>query len=82
VTMDIAPAYAGSASALLNSATVAGIMSPVVFAWLLQRTGSWTLPFTVSVGLLVFAIVVTFWIRPDRSIEVVPSVGGLAVAGE
>jgi MFS family permease len=80
--MDIAPAYAGSASALMNSATIAGIMSPVAFGVILKLTGSWTLPFAVSVGLLVFAIVVTFWIRPDHPVEVISEVGGLAVAGE
>jgi MFS family permease len=82
-TMDIAPAYAGSASALMNAAgAVAGILSPVAFAWILTRTGSWTLPFAVSVGLLLFAIVMTYWIRPDRPIETIPSLGRLAVAGE
>jgi nitrate/nitrite transporter NarK len=81
--MDIAPAYAGSASALMNAAgAVAGILSPVAFAWILTRTGSWTLPFAVSVGLLLFAIVMTYWIRPDRPIETIPSLGRLAVAGE
>jgi nitrate/nitrite transporter NarK len=82
-TMDIAPDYAGTSSSLMNaSGAVAGILSPVAFAWILDRTGSWTLPFAVSVCLLLFAIVVTFWIRPDRTIEVVPSVGRLAAAGE
>jgi MFS family permease len=80
-TMDIAPNYAGSASALMNAAgAVAGILSPVAFGWILQRTGSWTMPFGVSVALLLFAIVLTRWIRPDRSIDTVARVGGLAVA--
>jgi MFS family permease len=40
-TMDIAPNYAGSSSALMNAAgAVAGILSPVAFGWLLDRTGS------------------------------------------
>jgi MFS family permease len=81
-TMDIAPNYAGSAGALFNSATVAGVISPVVFGVILQWTGSWTAPFAISVGLLLVAIVVTYWIRPDRPIEAVTRVGGLAVAGE
>ena len=38
--------------------------------------------FAVSVGLLLFAIVMTFWIRPDRPIKAVPSLGRLAVAGQ
>jgi nitrate/nitrite transporter NarK len=67
----------------MNAAgAVAGILSPVAFGWLLDRTGSWTTPFAFSVGLLLFAIVVTWWIRPDRPIESAPSFGRLAVAGE
>jgi MFS family permease len=82
-TMDIAPSYAGSASALMNAAgAVAGILSPVTFGWILTRTGSWTMPFAFSAGLLLFAIIMTYWIRPDQPIEAVPRVGRLAVAGE
>jgi nitrate/nitrite transporter NarK len=81
-TMDIAPDYAGTSSSLMNaSGAVAGILSPVAFAWILDRTGSWTTPFAVSVCLLLFAIVVTYWIRPNRPISEVPPVGRLAVAG-
>jgi sugar phosphate permease len=80
-TMDIAPNYAGSSSSLMNaSGAVAGILSPVAFGWILDRTGSWTTPFAFSVGLLVFAIVMTRWIRPDRPISDLPQVGQLAVA--
>jgi len=82
-TMDIAPDYAGSSSALMNAASaVAGILSPAAFGWMLDRTGSWTTPFAVSVGLLLFAIVMTCRIRPDRPIDAVSSFGRLAVAGE
>jgi nitrate/nitrite transporter NarK len=65
-----------------GAGAVAGIISPVVFGWILTRTGSWTAPFAVSVGLLLFAVAVTWWIRPDRPIETVPRIGGLAVAGQ
>jgi len=81
--MDIAPNYAGSSSALMNAAgAVAGILSPVAFGWILDRTGSWTTPFVFSVVLLLFAIIMTYWIRPDRPIEAIPRIGALAVAGE
>jgi MFS family permease len=81
-TMDIAPNYAGTSSSLMNaSGAVAGILSPIAFAWILDRTGSWTTPFAFSVGLLLFAIVMTYWIRPDRPISELPRVGRLAVAG-
>jgi cyanate permease len=40
----------------MNSAgAVAGILSPVAFGWMLDRTGSWTTPFAVSIGLLLLA---------------------------
>jgi cyanate permease len=81
--MDIAPNFAGSSSALMNAAgAVAGILSPFAFGWILDRTGSWTTPFVFSVGLRLFAIIMTYWIRPDRPIEAIPRIGGLAVAGE
>jgi MFS family permease len=69
-TMDIAPDYAGSASALMNAAgAVAGILSPVAFGLILDRTGSWTLPFAVSMALLMLGAVTAFWIRPDDQLE-------------
>jgi MFS family permease len=82
-TMDIAPNYAGSASALMNAAgAVAGILSPVAFGWILDRTGSWTTPFAFSIGLLLFAIVMTNWIRPDRPIAAEPAGVRLALADD
>jgi len=68
-TTDIAPDYAGSSSALMNAAgAVAGILSPVVFGLILDRTGSWTLPFAVSLALLLLGAVTAFWIRPDEQL--------------
>jgi nitrate/nitrite transporter NarK len=82
-TMDIAPAHAGSASALMNAAgAVAGILSPLVFGWILDRTGNWTAPFIVSLGMLVCGAVSTFWFRPDRPMEADSGIGRLAVAHE
>ena len=81
-TMDIAPDYAGSASALMNAAgAVAGIASPLVFGWILDRTGSWTAPFAVSLCLLLFGVVVTLWFRPDRRVDAVPGVEGAMATG-
>jgi MFS family permease len=81
-TMDIAPDYAGSASALMNAAgAVAGILSPLAFGWILDRTGSWTAPFGVSLGLLLFGAVMTRWFRPDRPILAATHAEPLVVAG-
>jgi MFS family permease len=67
VPMDIAPHYAGSASGMMNFGFgVAGIISPVVFGGLLDLTGSWTIPFYGSIGLLLLGAGLSFLMRPDR----------------
>jgi len=53
----------------------------VMFGWILDRTGSWTTAFTISLGLLLLGAVMTYWFRPDRPLDTIPSVGLLAVAG-
>jgi MFS family permease len=80
-TMDIAPDYAGSSSALMNAAgAVAGILSPVAFGWILDMTGNWTLPFAVSMALLLLGSVTAFWIRPDERLGADAPDSGLALA--
>jgi cyanate permease len=70
VPMDIAPKHSGSASGMMNVGFgVAGIISPVVFGYLVDRTGSWTLPFTASIGLLLLGSGLAFLMRPDRPFE-------------
>jgi nitrate/nitrite transporter NarK len=67
VSMDVAPDYAGTASALMNAAgAVAGILSPIAFGSIVDLTGSWTMPFAASIGLLLVGVVTTIWMRPDR----------------
>jgi sugar phosphate permease len=69
VSMDVAPEFAGTSSALMNAAgAVAGILSPIAFGRILDLTGSWTMPFAVSIGLLVVGVAATAWMRPDRPI--------------
>jgi MFS family permease len=70
VPMDIAPRYSGSASGMMNFGFgVAGIISPFVFGYLIDRTGSWTLPFAGSIGLLLLGAGLSFWMHPDRLFE-------------
>jgi MFS family permease len=70
VPMDIAPNYAGSASGMMNFGFgVAGIVSPLVFGYLIDRTGSWTLPFAGSIGLLLLGAGLAFRMHPDRPFE-------------
>jgi MFS family permease len=70
VPMDIAPKYSGSASGMMNFGfAAAGIISPVVFGYLVDRTGSWTLPFAASAGLLLVGAGLAFRIHPDKPFE-------------
>jgi nitrate/nitrite transporter NarK len=82
VPMDIAPRYSGSASGMMNFGFgVAGIISPLVFGYLIDRTGSWTLPLSGSILLLLLGAALAFRMHPDRPFE--PSraapVSGVAV---
>lgn len=66
VPMDITPRYAGTASGFMNIGFgVAGITSPLLFGFIIDKTGNWHLPFAMSIGLLLLGIVLSFWMRPD-----------------
>jgi MFS family permease len=70
VPMDITPKHVGIASGLVNAGSaIAGIFSPIVFGFIVDRTGSWTLPFGGSLGLLAVGIVMTFFMRPDIELD-------------
>lgn len=70
VPMDIAPRHAGTASGIMNTGSAAAaIVSPVVGGWLIDRTGNWNLPFTVSMAIMAVGIVLSFMMRPDRALE-------------
>ena len=45
---------------------VAGIVSPFCFGYLVDRTGSWVFPFSVSIGLLLIGAVLACRLRPDQ----------------
>jgi len=70
VPMDIAPAYAGSASGMMNFGFgVAGLVSPASFGYLVDRTGSWVVPFIGSIVLLLIGAVLASRLRPDVKFE-------------
>lgn len=75
VPSDIAPKHAGIASGMMNAGSaVSGILSPILFGYLVDRTGSWTVPFIGSVAMLLIGIVAALRIRPDRALsEAAPS---------
>lgn len=67
VPMDIAPRYAGTASGMMNFGFgVAGLVSPSSFGYLVDRTGSWVVPFIASIFLLLVGAVLAYRLRPDR----------------
>jgi len=66
VPMDIAPRYAGSASGVMNFGFgLAGILSTFVFGYAIHLTGSWTVPFLGSIGLLLIGSILALRLRPD-----------------
>jgi len=67
VPMDIAPQYAGTASGMMNFGfAVAGLVSPSSFGYLVDRTGSWVVPFIASIALLFLGAILAFRLKPDR----------------
>ena len=67
VPMDIAPRYAGTASGMMNFGFgLAGIISPIFFGYMIDLTGTWTVPFTVSIVLLLLGALLTLRLRPDQ----------------
>jgi MFS family permease len=67
VPMDIAPRYAGTASGMMNFGFgVAGLVSPSSFGYLVDRTGSWVVPFIGSIALLLLGAVLASRLRPDQ----------------
>jgi MFS family permease len=67
IPMDIAPRFAGSASGLMNTGTAfAAIISPLVFGFIIDKTGNWELPFIGSICLLFIGAILAFWMKPDE----------------
>ena len=65
VPMDIAPGHAATASGMMNFGfAVAGLVSPSSFGYLVDHTGSWTVPFIGSAVLLLVGAVLASWLRP------------------
>jgi MFS family permease len=66
VPMDISKEFAGLGSAyIIMGVAIAGIVSPVVFGWLIDLTGNWNIPFATGVIILVVGAGVVGMLRPD-----------------
>ncbi|KAB7705625.1 MFS transporter [Bacillus aerolatus] len=69
IPMDIAPEHAGVASGMMNTGFgIAGMLSPLLFGFLIDVTGNWEVPFIASIVLLFIGILVTFKIDPSNKI--------------
>jgi MFS family permease len=69
IPMDIAPQFSGTASGIMNSGSaLAAIVSPWIFGLVVDKTGSWTLPFAGSIMLLAFGAILSFTMHPERSL--------------
>jgi sugar phosphate permease len=67
VPMDMAPRHAGTASGMMNFGFgVSSILMPWFFGRMIDLTGTWTVPFTVSIALLVLGAVLAYRLRPDK----------------
>ncbi|MCA8241865.1 MFS transporter [Burkholderia sp. AU32262] len=82
VPSDIAPTHAGIASGMMNAGSaISGILSPILFGYLVDRTGSWMVPFIGSVAMLLIGIVAALRIRPDRALsESIPALADAPAA--
>jgi sugar phosphate permease len=70
--IDIAGRYAGTAGGIMNTGFgVAGMISPLVFGVLIQRTGHYELPFFISAGLLLVGAISSLGIDPTVKVEAV-----------
>jgi ACS family D-galactonate transporter-like MFS transporter len=71
--IDIAGLYAGTAGGIMNTGFgVAGMISPVVFGVLIQRTGHYELPLFISAGLLLVGALCSLGIDPLKVVGIQP----------
>jgi len=68
--LDIAGKYAGTAGGMMNTGFgLAGMASPVAFGYLIQETGSYNVPFTISAGLLAVGAFAALFIDTSKTVE-------------
>jgi MFS family permease len=69
IPMDIAPRFSGSASGLMNTGSAfAAIVSPLLFGYIVDKTGNWGLPFIGNIVLLLLGAIVAFWMKPEEEL--------------
>src|SRR5262245_19239847 len=72
--LDIAGPYAGTAGGMMNTGFgIAGMISPVVFGMLIERTGRYELPLFISAALLLVGALCSLRIDPTLKVLTHPS---------
>ena len=75
IPMDIAPEFSGTASGMMNiGSALAAIISPVASGFLIDRFGSWELPFYASMLLMAMGVLLAYRMHPERKFETLPVV--------
>ena len=70
IPMDIAPEFSGTASGMMNTGSaLAAIISPVLSGMLIDRFGSWELPFIGSMILMAAGVVLAFRMHPETKFD-------------
>ena len=70
IPMDIAPEFSGTASGIMNTGSaLAAIISPVLAGLLIDKFGSWELPFVGSMILMGVGVVLALRMQPESRFE-------------
>lgn len=80
IPMDIAPEFSGTASGMMNSGSaLAAIICPVLSGYVIDRYGSWELPFIGSMVLMGLGVMLAFRMQPDSKFALqAPAAKGVA----
>jgi nitrate/nitrite transporter NarK len=69
VCLDVGRRNAGVISGVMNTAgNLGGTIAPVVVGYVVEKWGSWTIPFYITALLLGFSVVMWLLIDPNRSV--------------
>jgi ACS family D-galactonate transporter-like MFS transporter len=80
--LDIAGGYAGTAGGMMNTGFgIAGMISPAVFGFVIEHTGTYELPFFLSAGLLVIGALAALGIDPTRKLPQAPATRAVPAGG-
>lgn len=68
--MDIGGRNSGVVSGTINTCgNLAGTIAPIVFGYVLEKWGSWTIPFYIAAGFLCFGVIMWLFIDPRQPLE-------------